>query len=313
MEEVPDSRALASLSELVESCIADLVERSVEWDVGRLMVQFEDGSSSWALSVRSGGSQAGISPSRRTKKLAKSLSAEIDLPLVARMRVNFLASGEVSVEATDSSVVGSPDWVWPDEEGYAGRVYESPPIERMDSWGFESVSGATGEPADSLMRAGEWLSANVPELAAILNPGSSEEALVDFEDRLGVVLPRSVREAWLVHDGQSGNHGALRYIWLSLEASAEQLRWFGDRPDGGVGMIPILKIDGHVAYVESVASGESDGPVWLWEVRGNRDMRLADSFGEYLAWFAGACAAGEIVVSESGLLNRRDEIYPTVE
>lgn len=118
---------------------------------------------------------------------------------------------------------------------------------------------------------------------------------------------KSVRESWLVHDGQSDDRGVFRYRWLSVADAAEHVSWLDDRPDGREGLIPLLRIDGHLGYVEAVSSAVEDGPVWLWEMRGNRDLRIADSLGEYLAWFASACESDQIVV-DSGLLNRRDEI-----
>ena len=236
----------------------------------------------------------------RCAAIARELTAAISESTgseVRRVRLNVASDWSVSVDhfgpRLDPDDIGLHFGVWPDEPGYEGRVFVRPEIERVDSWQYSQVAGSAGVVAGSLARIGGWLEANEAEYAALLNPPASAADLDRFEQELGVVLPASVREAWLIHDGQSGR-GVLHYTWLPVAQSADQLQYFSSRSDGGEGLIPIMTFDGIVLFVESVSEPGLDGPVWLWEANTHRDERLADSFGQYLAWFAEECEAGNI-------------------
>lgn len=60
-----------------------------------------------------------------------------------------------------------------------------------------------------------------------LRPGSSEQALRDLEQHVGVALPGLLRDLLLIHDGQAG-HGLL-LGWQMLSADAIRCAWDGWR------------------------------------------------------------------------------------
>ena len=303
---------------LLKSAVAEAgLNPGIDWQSVRIPFEVASGSTAAGVGYYETASDvpAGVrldieSSVELAHQLAKTLTSSTGIE-VARIRVAVNSDWTTSIQhfgpRKDPNDVNLHLGIWPDEPGYDGPVHQRLEIVRSDSWEYQSVAGHLGEPADSLARIRDCLGVMAPEFAVMLNPPSPVAAIDRFEDQFGVVLPKSVRESWLVHDGQSDHRGVFRYRWLSVADAAEHVSWLDDRPDGREGLIPLLRIDGHLGYVEAVSSAIEDGPVWLWEMRGNRDLRLADSLGEYLAWFASACESDQIVV-DSGLLNRRDEI-----
>lgn len=55
---------------------------------------------------------------------------------------------------------------------------------------------------DQWRRLEAWLEKEYPEMLADLNPGCSQEQLIDVEKEIGVQLPESVKSFYLIHDGQ---------------------------------------------------------------------------------------------------------------
>lgn len=312
-------------SRISESLRQELESQDKVWDEARLMATYLDSSlDSFPMVTclfRAGGEMGSIALTqavwgddsriqgiwRDLQELREVMSVRSD-SAVMRLRV-ALSSPQTQpiVEVFHDLADGTIDWVWPDEPGYGGRVFSAPEMERRDSWEYGLVAGSVGEVGDSLRRIGGWLGENVPELAVLLNEAASIGELDAFEERLGVLLPESVREAWLVHGGQSGRGAVLRYEWLSLAESAEQLSYFERRSDGGFGFVPVFRFEDQLGFVESVSSRGADGPVWVWEIGSHRDLKIADSFGEYLAWFANACDAGEMLSVFGGVF-RKDEV-----
>ena len=175
---------------------------------------------------------------------------------VLRLRIRVDPEWVSTIDYFSTAVVGSSKWLWPDEVGYDGPVFEPIPISRSDHWEYAPSTPSSSPVGSSLARIRDWLAQNAPEILDQFNPPASVGQIAEFEQTLEVTLPSSVSDAWMVHDGQHGDAGVVKYRWLSTDESMEQLRWFRNRPDGGAGMIPVLAIDGHIGYVESVDSSD---------------------------------------------------------
>ncbi len=211
-----------------------------------------------------------------------------------------------------SAIRGVPTLLWPDEPGFDGQLFSPTEGPTKIDWVEDSGSYVAGDGGSTpmsayLARIKAWLSKNVPALLEQLNPPATAERIAEWEERLGVTAPCSVREAWLVHDGEIARAGVLKYDWLSLDASEVEMATMGHRPDGGVGLIPIMQLGPDVAYVKSVDSREADSQLWLYASGDNMEWLLADSFRGYLAWFADACEQGKIIYEDDHLW--RDDEY----
>lgn len=307
--------ALDMLDQLVESCVSDLEDSDNDWDEGRLMAEFCDGVSWWVLAARAGEFVGGALPSRQTKSLAKRLRNSLE-PAPLRMRINFDRSGAGVVEVGFTEASGRPGWVWPDEPGYSGPSPRRVPIVRKPHFHlYQPVELVEVAPvSESLNRIQAWLESSAQEMAAMLNPAASAADIEILEQELGVRLPPSVREAYLIHDGQSapGSPSALLYpySWHPLSGVAEFVaslnRAPGPRQD--VQLIPIMQYGpGKPVYVESAEVEEQETPLVEWDVRESAELLCADSFGAFLEQFADGLEAGEFVYHQAQL-HRVDEL-----
>ncbi len=59
---------------------------------------------------------------------------------------------------------------------------------------------------DHWHRLEAWLAKEYPEMLADLNPGCAQEQLSNVEQEIGVRLPESVKNFYLIHDGQKSEH-----------------------------------------------------------------------------------------------------------
>ncbi len=168
-----------------------------------------------------------------------------------------------------------------------------------------------------------WLRANAPHVLARLRPGATEEQIQAAEAELGVTFPESVRQTYLIHDGQNGSGGFMEgYEWLSLKGIVYQWRGWKDiveagdfegiqsTPDPGVsdecynlGWIPLTHSGSgdHQCLDLAPAEGGTMGQVINFFHDDSTREALAPSFAAWLAAFADSLEAGRYNVTEYGL------------
>lgn len=284
------------------------------------VVPFEISGTSTAAAVayytRPNGERAGLRLERvRSFELADQLTTELSDSTgtkISRVRVTIRPDMSASVEHFGPRPVpGNLQHfgVWPDEAGYDGPVVDLQPAEasrRVDA-SYRQVALVDIAPVvDSLGRIDAWLGSHAGELAGLLNSPASVDRVASVEESLGVRFPASVREAYLIHDGQQGSDGRSRVFhlmgWRSLDAvveAADELKKMA-RGDTDT-MIPVLTVDGGHVYVRSVTDGDDESELVEWAAGDNQDFLRADSFGAFLEQFADELEAGKFVFHDGQL------------
>jgi cell wall assembly regulator SMI1 len=151
------------------------------------------------------------------------------------------------------------------------------------------------EVADLFIQIELWLQHNAKPLLGIFNAPATLAQIQEAERELGVIFPASVKQAYLVHNGEKDISEGLfgTWKWLSLDnvvlmhdelKNIEQEFKFGDFQPGF--MIPLLESGGgDLYYVESVENegDESEVMEW-WHEQPTRDVQYAN-FYEMLSTF----------------------------
>ncbi|CAF0837298.1 unnamed protein product [Didymodactylos carnosus] len=160
--------------------------------------------------------------------------------------------------------------------------------------------------SDSFIRIERWLEHNAPHVSKKLNSPVLAPELQKAEKELGAHFPQSVKDAYLIHNGEStdseGIFGLWRWLplkeiveWNNEQKRRERKYQFGDfKPSF---MIPLLEsADGNLRYVEtSDETGEEETPVIEWSHDNpTRDVKYG-SFSTYLSTFADRLEAGEFI------------------
>ena len=147
----------------------------------------------------------------------------------------------------------------------------------------------------SFSRIQNWLTQNAPPLANVLRPPATIEQITQVERELDIIFPASVRQAYLLHDGESPESDGIFDLarWLSLgeviqaHTAAKQIEaeyQFGDFQPGL--MIPLFNVNGGFHYAESVAHPTDESPIIAWEHEQPKRDILYPSFAHRIATFA---------------------------
>ncbi len=151
----------------------------------------------------------------------------------------------------------------------------------------------------------KWLEENAPRVLATLNPPASVAKIAEVEARFKVLFPPSVRESYLLHDGQPtlswGLFGGSRF--MSLDDVVDQVNMlieiekechFGDF-DPSL-MIPVIDQNhsGDFYYVENSANNAETELIEWWHEEPTRDVK-ADSFLAFFDDFLNQVEAGNYV------------------
>lgn len=176
-----------------------------------------------------------------------------------------------------------------------------------------SGAGQVASVEDSFDAMRLWLQGNAPALVRQLNPPVTDAEFAAFAEQTGLILPKSVRAAYAIHDGEKessqGMFGAWRWMPLSeVTAIRLQPNEFG----GSITdiMIPIVASGGgDYLYVESVDSHSDESEVmeW-WHEEPTRDVRHA-SFAAMLHQFVADLKRGKYVYRHDdfvGLIDKDD-------
>ncbi len=303
------SDLIASIAATFELALA---AQGKSWDHARLMVKFSDGTSQAASAsglYKSNGELGGIfldSEIWESLSELRALLQEQSGENVMRYRIALRSPG-ASPELVyfHDSALGSADWVWPDEPGYQGRAYVEPEVVRRgNSWSYQaSGAGGVASVAVSLGRVRAWLAANALELGEMLNPPATAEQIAAVEELLGVRFPSSLRDAYLIHDGQADSFGASLVFdlvgWHSLDTVVETMDSLSQAsgPRDDVRLIPVMHHagPGSPMYVESVDGELDESELIRWVVRDNEEWVQADSFAAFLEQFADELESNKFV------------------
>jgi len=126
-----------------------------------------------------------------------------------------------------------------------------------------------------------------------LNPLATEAEIAAVEKTLGVRFPKSVRDTYLIHNGESQESDGLFGLWRLLPLDevvtksnelAELSRQYEFHDFDPSLMIPILESSGDFYCVESSAAGEETPVVEWWHESPSHEIK-SPSFGEFVEAF----------------------------
>ncbi|MBW4620874.1 MAG: SMI1/KNR4 family protein [Cyanosarcina radialis HA8281-LM2] len=151
------------------------------------------------------------------------------------------------------------------------------------------------EVADRFTQIELWLQENAKPLLGIFNPPATLSQIQKAESELGAIFPASVKQAYLIHNGEKDISEGLfgTWKWLSLGEmvlrhdelkNIEQEFKFGDFKPGF--MIPLLESGGgDLYYVESVENeGDESEVIEWWHEQPTRDVKY-ENFNNMLSTF----------------------------
>ena len=296
---------------LVAACVdllrdgIDALEEPCEWDAARIPMHVMDGSRAAGIAYLMKEDQyvAAVWLERKgsfrlTDELCDVLSASTGEE-VRRVRINVSPSWETSIDYFGQSSKadgGRQEFgIWPDETRDDNEGPPSRPIRRSFSHDYVATGTDSIAPlSQSMSRFEQWAERNASALLDVLNPPASDTDIAEFEQRHGLTFPKSVRQAYLAHDGQST---AVRdrvfpaRTWLPLAEIEKHLSSVGER-QGANTAIPVLAIDGGVTWVDSVNSRDDESPLVDFD---GSDLVLADSFAAFLEKFVTELESGVYV------------------
>lgn len=323
----PKSLATSELGDtvarVIDLCVESVKAKQVSWSEGRLMITLKpSGGVKLAGRFRHDDDvdHSSFATSSEFIDLMNELreaTQAVEGANIVRLRLRFSPHG-VYPEADYFETVaplGTTRWVWPDEPGYDGRALEPEVnvIQQSPHWRYQTASlENVSAPRESLGRIRAWLDDNAGDVAAKLNPPASREQIQAVEQSLNVRFPPSLRDAYLVHNGQRGLASSLPLFhvmgWRSLEELAEASDVLKRMARDDVAtMIPVLSIDGGHVYVRSVENAAVESEVVEWAAGEDQDFLRADSFGAFLEQFADDFVAGKYAFHD-GYLQERSEL-----
>lgn len=311
---------ITGASEAVQTLVAEL-ERMVRsslddgsWDEARLMMSASRFGGSVGLASAcllagspSSGFPIGFDLMDPADALVEVLRAEVGGD-VYRVRLSLFPGAPTTIEWFPDEASGFPKGgLWSDEPGYDGPSSAPKPPHRAFAHSYVASDPSAVSVAGALGRIAAWLGENTPELRPLLNPPASAQEIVEAERRWGVTFPESVREAYLVHDGQSHPNRERvlhNWLWLPLNELGDQFRWTRERPDGRE-VIPILESDGVSGCVRSVEEPTAESE--FFSAGDGSDVVFADSFGLFLQQLAQDLEAGKYLRA-NGVFVPADEV-----
>ena len=178
---------------------------------------------------------------------------------------------------------------------------------------FKGLFGKKSKPIEDsvvgyLEAIGSWIDSNAKPIKANLNTPATEVELSEVESELGLVIPTSIKQAYLVHDGEKSDSDGIfgMWRWLPLNELKEEFHRLKEHKDSDAIRIPVLlSPGGDILYAESGA--ESEIIDW-WHENPSRDVKHSD-FKEYLKWFTARLYQGEYVYLQdemSGLVDKSE-------
>lgn len=296
-------------------CRMWLASALIDWVEARVLINFWDTRDDCfvALYRDRNGVEASFALGQSVWAPARDLRATVEaaeqMP-IARLRV-MIGEDWVNFDHCPDPCEGSPGWLWPDETGFkppasqhVDAIHRA--ISKVEDFRYRPYSGTRGAP-ESLALIVDWLAQHSDELADSFNPSTTASSIAAAEESLGVVFPKSLREAYLARNGTRPNSNSLLYEWKPVEALEELAsgQFFSHRADA-TELIPFMETDDGLFFTESVADPEDDRPVWAWrEGARNEDSKIADSFGAFLAHLADGLTDDSVIIdpeSKRGLI-----------
>lgn len=158
-----------------------------------------------------------------------------------------------------------------------------------------------------------WLQSNAPELVDEFNPPAAEPELAAFENRTGLMLPRTVRAAYAIHNGEKNTSQGIfgGWRWLPLdEVSTIRHNPTAYGIELAEAMIPVLVSGGgDYFYVEAASTpSEISEVIEWWHEDPVRDVKHV-SFAAMLKAFFNDLESGQYVYLPNefvGLIDQDD-------
>ena len=303
MSQTVDELVAAGVALLQDAVLA--IDQVDVWDVARMPMHLMNGSRAAGIAYLMNQGEYVASVRLDTKgsfRLADELCQALSIATgqeVRRVRINVSPSWETSIDHFGESSLedgGRQDFgIWPDETRSDNEVPPTRLIHRSFSHDYAATDPRSVAKVSELMeRLERWIEVHERPVLSLLNSPATEAEIAEFERRHGLTFPKSVREAYLAHDGQStADRGRVfpARTWLPLAEIEKHLPSVQERPDGDL-VIPLLKIDGGVAWVQSVDSRNGESPLVDFD---GGDVVLADSFAAFLEKFVSQLESGVYV------------------
>lgn len=159
-----------------------------------------------------------------------------------------------------------------------------------------------------------WLAENASELKGNLNPAATDAEIAAVEKTLGVRFPQSVRDTYLIHNGESQESDGLFGLWRLLPLDevvtksnelAELGRQFEFHDFDPSLMIPILEASGDFYCIQSSAAGEETPVVEWWHESPSHEVE-ALNFCEFVKAFVEKLNRGRYVYRPDELMGLID-------
>lgn len=149
-----------------------------------------------------------------------------------------------------------------------------------------------------------------PQFAHLLNPPASGTQVSQLEAHIGMTFPPSVRESYLVHNGESEETDGLLDLWKFLPLDGvkewwEEMKLIEESYEFGEfdceSMIPIMFREGDLRYVDRSTNGE-ETPLVEWNHENPTRDEFAPDFGHFLSSFLKDFEDGNLIAEpEFGL------------
>jgi hypothetical protein len=153
-----------------------------------------------------------------------------------------------------------------------------------------------------------WLDSNANPVKSNLNGPATEIELSAIESELCLTIPISIKQAYLLHNGEKPDSDGIfgLWRWLPLNEVKREFHLLKDHKDSESIRIPVLlSPGGDILYAES---GEESEIIDWWHEKPTRDVKHSD-FKGYLKWFTSRLYQGEYVYlpdEMSGLVDKSE-------
>lgn len=151
----------------------------------------------------------------------------------------------------------------------------------------------------------EWIETNAPAFASTLRPPATAAEIDAAETELGVTFPPSVRQTYLIHNGDDAHwYGVLGYPILPLSDIVEKTQFLRgidgdfDYDFWDDSLIPLLKVTNGDYLCVSDAPDGAETTFLRWDHESSIREELDPSFAAYVDAVLDAFEAGDYEYDE---------------